>query len=136
MKYKNNLFISLIGILIISSCCFGQNVEVIKSTIDPNDIERNLVAGVETDNLGLKVSSAYYLGERKSSKAVIPLMNILHTDKSEEARIIAAVSLYKIGSEKGLYAVKRAAEYDESESVKRMCKIFYDMYLKNLKQKL
>jgi HEAT repeat protein len=129
--------ISLVMILtlaILQNINFGQEFAVVKSTITSEDIEKNLVAGVETDNLGLKVSSAYYLGERRSDRAIIPLMSILHTDKSEEARIIAALSLYKIGSERGIYAVKRAAEYDESESVRRLCKIFYDMHMKDQKE--
>ncbi|MDZ7764996.1 MAG: hypothetical protein U5K00_11280 [Melioribacteraceae bacterium] len=40
-------------------------------------IEQNYIEGINSENLGLKVSSAYYLGEMKSQKAVIPLMAIL-----------------------------------------------------------
>ncbi len=130
MKKLNTLIILFLISFILSSISFGQESELINSKITSEDIEKNLVVGVETDNLGLKISSAYYLGERKSSKAVIPLMDVLHTDKSEEARIIAAVSLYKIGDARGIWAIQRAAEFDESESVKRLCKIFHNMYLK------
>jgi hypothetical protein len=75
------------------------------------------------------------LGERKSKKSVIPLMNMLHTDPSAEARIMAALSLYKIGEARGIYAVERAAEFDTNEHVRKMCKILHQMYLMEEKQK-
>ncbi len=42
--------------------------------------EQNLLIGLESDNQGLKESSAYMLGELKSSKAVVPLMKMLRSD--------------------------------------------------------
>ena len=51
------------------------------------DIEINYLKGTESDNFGLKISSAYHLGERKSQKAVIPLMDALRSDSSAEVRI-------------------------------------------------
>ena len=58
-------------------------------------------------------------------------MNILHTDKSPEARIMAALSLFKIGDERGIYAIKQAVQFDDNEWVKKMCNIFYQMYQAN-----
>ena len=79
--------------------------------------------------MGLKVSSAYYLGEIESQKAVIPLMGILKSDKNPEARIMAALALFKIGNEKGMFAVQQAVKFDDNEQVKKMCEIFYNMYV-------
>ena len=39
-------------------------------------IEDNLIVGVLSDNLGLRISSAYFLGEIKSEKAIIPLLKM------------------------------------------------------------
>jgi len=117
--------------LIIFFCAgliYPQDSINVVSNITEEDIEINYLVGVNTENLGLKVSAAYYLGERKSQKAVIPLMDMLHSESAPEARIMAALSLYKIGDERGIFAIKRAIEYDENEQVKKMCGILYQMY--------
>ncbi len=107
-----------------------DSLQVLKRVNDES-IDLNYLEGIKAQNEGLKISASYYLGERKSDKAVIPLMNILHTDNSPEARIMAALSLFKIGDERGIYAIKEAAQLDNSEWVKKMCKIFYQMYAVN-----
>ena len=55
-------------------------------------IENNLIAGVKSDNLGLRVSAAYFLGEINSNRAVIPLMHMLKNSDIEEERLVAALS--------------------------------------------
>lgn len=92
-------------------------------------IEDNLLVGLNTDNQGLKISCAYFLGEMKSDRAVIPLLKILKSGDTEEERIIAALSLAKIDSEIGMFAVKRRIVFDESTRVQRLCKIFYTDHL-------
>ncbi len=91
--------------------------------------EQNLLIGIESDNQGLKESSAYLLGELKSSNAVIPLMKMLRSDNQESARIVAALALCRIGDARGVYAVKRATQFDNSESVARRCAWFYNEYV-------
>ena len=92
-------------------------------------IEENLLEGVQSENLGLKISSAYFLGEYKTEKAVMPLIKMLHTEKEESARIQAALSLIKIGNSKGVFMVKQAAKFDESKRVRNFCAKFYNAYL-------
>ena len=92
------------------------------------DSELNYLMGVKSDNSGLKASSVYYLGEMKSEKAVIPLMEILRTDTSASTRIMAALSLYKIGDARGLHAIKQAIQFDSDEQVKKMCGILTQMH--------
>ena len=65
----------------------------------------------------------------KSDEAVIPLMKILKNDENEEARIMAALSLLKIKDSRGIFAIKQAIQFDESERVRKMCSIFYQDYL-------
>jgi HEAT repeat protein len=91
--------------------------------------EQNLLIGIESGNQGLKESSAYLLGELKSSKAVVPLMKMLRSDDQESARIVAALALCRIGDARGVYAVKRATQFDGSERVARRCAWFYNEYV-------
>jgi len=90
---------------------------------------KSLIAGLESDNLGLKTSSAYMIGELEIKEAVIPLMKVLRNNENEQARIIAALSLYKIGSPTAIFAVKQASKFDKSERVRKMCFRFYADYL-------
>lgn len=92
-------------------------------------IENNLLIGLDSENSGLKISCAYFLGEIKSEKALIPLMAMLREGACDEEKIVAALSLYKINNARGLYQVKGAARFSDSERVRRMCDIFYNTYL-------
>jgi HEAT repeat protein len=93
-------------------------------------VEKNLLIGLASDNLGLRASCAYMLGEIGSTKAVIPLMAMLHCEGCEGARIMAGLSLYKIGTPMSIYAVKQAARFDDSERVRKACGRFYREYVK------
>lgn len=92
--------------------------------------EQNLLIGIQSDNQGVKEGSAYMLGELKSSKAVVPLMKMLRSDDQESARIVAGLSLCRIGDARGIYAVKRATQFDSSERVAQRCAWFYNEYVR------
>ena len=90
-----------------------------------------LLEGLNTENRGLQAGCAYMLGELCCDRSVITLLDILHSNPSEELRILAALSLYKIGDSRGIYAIKQAIKFDESERVSRLCEKFYSAYMKN-----
>ena len=90
---------------------------------------KSLLSGISSDNKGLQSGCAFMLGEVSCDKGVIPLLRILHDDAKEEARILAALSLYKIGDSRGIFAIKQAIRFDDSQRVRRLCQIFYNAYL-------
>lgn len=92
--------------------------------------EQNLLIALASDNSGLVESAADVLGELQSTKAVVPLMNLLREGNPESTRIVAALALCKIGDARGLYAVKRAAEFGGDEVVGQRCAFFYNSYAK------
>ncbi len=120
--------ITLIIFLQVISNTFAK--PKITSTIKQNTIE-SLIGGLDSENLGLRSSSAYMIGELKIPEAVIPLLKILHNEKNEELRISAALALYKIGTPIAIYAVKQAIRFDDSERVSKLCATFYNEYSKN-----
>lgn len=125
------------AILLIGFSCisiYSQDSLKVLPRLNDEAITKNYLEGINSNNMGLRVSATYYLGERQSDEAVIPLMNELHMDKSPEARIMAALSLFKIGDSRGIYAIKEAMTKDDNEWVRNMCKVFYEMYNTN-KQK-
>ncbi len=105
-------------------------------TIKPYSVSilttQSLLQGIESDNFGLKVSSAQRMGELQISEGLIPLMKMLRDDNDERARIAAALALMKIGDARGLFAVKQAAKFDDSERVRTMCGKFYLSYPKTI----
>jgi hypothetical protein len=127
---KVHLFTLLILSMIFVTSSVGAVIpsKEIK-TKDVQAIEENLLNGLTSENYGLRTSTAYFLGEYKSSKSVVPLMKMLHSEKDESGRILAALALIKIGDSRGVYAVKQAAKFDDSKRVQRLCKIFYNAYL-------
>ena len=92
-------------------------------------IEDNLLNGLKSKNIGLQTSCAYFLGEMNSGKAMIPLLRLVRNGSTEEARIIAGLSLYKIHSRIGMYQLKGLAERDESELVRKVFDRLYKKYV-------
>jgi hypothetical protein len=91
---------------------------------------KTLQQGLCSNNLGLQAGCAYMIGELCYQSSVITLMKMFHNSPSEKIRILVALSLYKIGDSRGIYAIKQAIKFDESERVQRMCEIFYKAYIR------
>lgn len=41
---------------------------------------------------------------------------------------MAALSLFKIGDSRGIFEIRKSAKSDSSETVRKMCGIFYNMH--------
>ena len=91
---------------------------------------KTLFEGIKSDNEGLRAGCAYMFGELCCDKAVISLLKILHNNPKEEMRILAALSLYKIGDARGIFAIKQAIKFDESDRVSKLCEGFYKSFLR------
>jgi hypothetical protein len=107
---KTRIILSCFFVVTISFSSFGfiLPATAIKSSLNRDLIITNLMNGINSGNQGLRMSSAYLLGEFKSDEAIIPLMKILKSDENEESRIMSALSLLKIGDSRGLFAIKQA----------------------------
>ncbi len=122
---KNLRSVLVLMLLVLSS------VTLVASDNNANDkIEQNLLVGLNSDNLGLKTSSAYLLGDFGTGKSLIPLMKVLRNGETEEARISAAVALIKMNTAQSVFAVKQSGMFDESQRVRRLCIMFYQQSLK------
>jgi HEAT repeat protein len=89
--------------------------------------ETNLLIGLASDNAGLRASCASILAEVGTERSVLTLMQMLHNG-TEEERIVAALALAKIGDGRGVYAVKRAVQFDPSPKVQRLAAWYYKEY--------
>jgi len=126
---KKNFMLSISILLLVSSLISAaEPSKIITQKFSDNTI-KSLLVGLESTNLGLKTSSAYMIGELKIANAVIPLMRMLRNNESEEARIVAALALYKLGTPTSIFAIKQASRFDDSERVRKMCFRFYVAYV-------
>lgn len=131
LRYLSVVFTVTMFVFLLSATALGkETVTPRKLTIQKNTIS-SLLMGISSDNLGLRTSSAYFLGEYKSDEALIPLLKMLKSDCCEEARIMAAVSLFKLNSGIGNYSIYKASQFDESEKVRAFCK---RLYLERIKE--
>jgi len=120
-------FITLIVLLslFVSSNIFagGKNVEKILKAA-----EKNLSKTLQGDNENLRGSAIQVVLQLKKAypnykfkKVIIPLMRILRNHENQNIRILAALSLYELGNEIGVYAVKEASRFDDNKMVRHIC---------------
>jgi len=129
MKGKVLLMVLSLSILLFTGYTFAEVNKNVPKVNSYEAIELNRLIGLASDNEGLRVSCAFNLGEMKSVKAVIPLMKLLREGKTCEERIIAALSLVKIGDPQGVYLVNRLSKFHECDRTRRMCEKFYNGFL-------
>ena len=99
-------------------------------------IEANYLLGLNSGNRGIEDDCAYFLGEMKSDKAVLPLMKIFKETNSEGTKLLVAWSLLKIGNSYGINLVKQEFEKGNSESINSMLEWLYNDYLLKTKGKI
>lgn len=131
MKTQLSIFVALVLLLSLSTTTFAQKFDIEPGTEKYETIEKNLLVGVQSDNFGLRTSSAFMLGEMKSEKAVDILTTMLREEDDERARIAAALALIKIGNDRSVYMVQMASKFNEFDRVRSLCKKFYYAHLIN-----
>jgi hypothetical protein len=127
---KKSLFIwmSFVFVVAVATVSFAQADKEISTPSKYEAIEANYLNGLNSNNQGLKVSSAYFLGDLKSQKAVIPLMKMFRNENNDGAKLVAAWSLLKIGDSRGVYLVKRETEMGNCNGINCMLHQLYTDY--------
>lgn len=128
MKPKTIIPVVIFSVLLFTQLSFAE-VNTNQKANTYSTIELNRLIGLQSDNEGLRISCAFNLGEMKSSNAVLPLMKILRESDSYEEKIIAALSLIKIGDPQGAYMVGRVSQFADDPKVRYFCEKFYNAYL-------
>lgn len=131
------------GLAIILFALLTVQIASAKSTAftdkEKSLIVDNLTKAITSENTGLQTSGALvlsdlinksYLEGSDASKAMIPLLKILRSDKSEMERIVAAVALYQLGNAIGIYQLRGIALFDSNKKLANICKNLYYSYHK------
>ena len=128
-NYKAFLTVLLLVAILIGNG-FGQR-NSIKNVTDNEYALKNLVAGIQSDNIGVKRSSIYFAGKYQIAEVEDVLINQLEEEEDASTRILIALVLYEMGSEEGLLEVQELSLNDEDAKVRRMATQIYNEYLVN-----
>lgn len=108
--------------LIVALSAFSTTPKTIQHLkVNWNIAEKNYIAALCSDNVGLRNSAATFIAEYRLTGAVKPLIERLREDKVEQVRMASALALIQLGNSDGIAAVKEAAIYDGSEKVAKFC---------------
>ncbi len=121
--------------LLFSSAVYSQTVTVSMNSISELSTNKyaleNLLASIKSDNPGVKRSAIYLAGKYRIAEAENTLLAQLKVEKDPSTRILIALVLYEMGSEKGLLEVKKLSQTDGNIKVRRMAAQLYNEYLIN-----
>jgi HEAT repeat protein len=92
---------------------------------------QNLVAGIKSDNTGVKRSSIYLAGKYKIAESENALISQLKVEKDPSTRILIALVLYEMGSDNALLEIKKLSQTDKDLKVRRMATHIYNEFLIN-----
>jgi HEAT repeat protein len=133
MKALAVLFFALIAVQAVQAQSAEFTVEKKSAIVD------NLTVGIKSENTGLHTSASFvlsdlvndgYLNAEDASKALIPLLKLLKYGETEEVRIAAALALYQLGDEIGIYQLRGVGKFDDDEKVAVVCRNLYYTYHK------
>ena len=123
------LFVVVILLLSVSSLPAQNNS--IKDITSNKYALQNLLAGIKSDNEGVKRSSIYFAGKYRIAESESALIEQLSKEENPGTRILIALVLYEMGSLEGLEAVKKLALNDVDPQVRRMSTHIYNEHLIN-----
>jgi HEAT repeat protein len=129
MKTTLFLTVALLSAFLVSTG-FAQKNSINEITNNEYAL-KNLVAGIQSDNTGVKRSSIYFAGKYRIAEAEDALIDQLKEEEDASTRILIALVLYEMGSEEGLLEVKNLSENDKDSKVRRMTFQIYNEYLVN-----
>ncbi len=129
-KTRTLSVVLLLTIFLLSSSATAQK-QSISDVTDNEYALKNLIAGIQSENDGLKRSSIYFAGKYRIAEVENVLVNQLQKEVNPGTRILIALVLYEMGSTEGLLAVRQLVQNDDDELVRRMATHIYNEYLIN-----
>ena len=127
---KSRLLTAVLLAALLMGSGFAQK-NSIKNVTDNKYALQNLVAGIHSDNTGVKRSAIYFAGKYRIAETEEALIAQLKEENDPSTRILIAIVLYEMGSEEGLLEVKDLSMRDKDAKVRRMAAQIYNEYLVN-----
>jgi len=128
---------TLLSVTLAATLLIGAGFAQKNSSIDLTAHKyamQNLVAGIHSDNDGVRRSSIYLAGYYRITETEDALIDQLAVEKNTSTKILISLVLFELGSEKGMQEVKNISEIDGDAKVRRMATQIYNEYLINNSQ--
>jgi HEAT repeat protein len=115
MKYS----LMILGVLVLAAipCLWAVEPNSLENEADYNQY---LINSLKNENIGIRVSAAQLLGERKALESEPALIEMLAKDKRYEARIIAVWALRQMGDDLAFDALKKHFNKESNDTVKHV----------------
>lgn len=123
------IFVLLLFLLLISDT-FGQNKKVSDLVKNKFALE-NIVAGIHSEIEGVRESTIYLVGEYRFIDTEDALIKQLKVEEKSDIKVLIALALYRMNSEKGMKELPLIITSDNDSRVKRMSYAIYNEYLIN-----
>ena len=130
---KRGLLTAVLLVAVLAGSVYSQANSIRDITSHKYALE-NLIAGIHSENDGVRRNSIYFAGYYKIVEAEDALIAQLKKEKDSSTRILIALVLYELGSEEGLFEVKDLSLNDRDAKVRRMAVQIYNEYLVNATQ--
>ena len=126
---SKKMLVAVTFIALLFTTVLNAQKTITKTELKQKRMIGNLVNGINSDNEGLKRSAIYYAGKYKVEESVDALVDQLEMETSTENKYLISLSLYLIGDDKGIEAVKKVAAFDNAPRAKRLAAAVYYEYL-------
>lgn len=124
--FGNTLLILVMVVFFMITNSFAQSNSINEITKNKYALD-NLIAGIKSENCGIKRSAIYFAGKYRINEVKDVLLEQLNSENEACIRILIALVLYELGEPKGLLSVKNQIESDEYQKSRRMAtQIYYD----------
>lgn len=107
-----------------NSGLFAQNS--IKDITDHKYALDNLRMGISSENDGVRKSSIYFAGKYRIQELEDNLIEQLSEENNPAVKVLIALALFEMDSEKGMEAVKNLSLTDQNEKVRKMAYFIYN----------
>lgn len=123
------LYFLVVAILFVALAfnTFGQTKSVAELT-DHKYAVQNLIAGIHSDNLGVRESAIYFVGEYRFAELEKELIKQLRVENNSDIKVLIGLALFRLNSEKGMSELQRIMLNDKDQRVVRMSKAIYNEF--------
>lgn len=130
MKTKLFYLLLLAALLLNVNSLYAQKRIETSYVLSGNHI-KNLITGIQSDNLGLRRSAIYLAGKYKVAEAGAELLKALEKEEDSSTKILIALSLFNISEPNAMKAVNQLSMNEQDPKVKRMLTNIYSEYMKS-----
>ena len=127
---SEKFYFALVAILfvLLVTDTFGQNQKVSDLAKNKFALE-NLVAGIHSENHGVRESTIYFAGQYRFIDTEDALIEQLKVEKDSDIKVLIGLALFRMNSENGMNELQTLTKKDSNPRVRRMSQAIYNEYL-------